>query len=579
MKQRLKFWKPVVWIALVAALSFPFAKKISEVVKKDRTCICADDGYGYYHYLPQLFGTGSLRTNIDDLEKRYIPYCNESKLYQFHLAENGEWVNIYQIGLSLVQAPSFLIAHGFAFLFGYLADGFSAPYQISYLLNALFLILLGLRVFYLLLRLYFPHVLSMGLLFALVFGSNFYITATHQYDLPHVYLFGLTATFLYFLLRETDSHRKRDIIISALALGLAVAIRPTSIVLGLIPAIHIYKVYPNLKTWLKVMLLFLLVGFLFQVPQLLYWKVIGGHWFMPNMHIEEIDLGRPNFSNFLFSFRKGWLIYSPIFFLLLIGFWKCYKHQRALFWGGILSSSLFIWIVCSWETWWYAASFGARPMVDLYPILILILGFGLHHSRHTLLYSQVGYVSLCTVFSILQSIQFNRGTLPSDRMTMAHYGYIFGKLNIEDYNDARLLIDTPEDLQEKAKVLNSEIITETLNTKRRFTSNKTEYILLADIPMHKWMNKDIVVEVSFKSNKPEGSYLDVRAELQRNNVSYSWFTHLVPAEASATDSSLRFVLPTPFHESDVLKVVAYNRDGQNLEIKDLSIRFLSINGD
>ena len=98
--------------------------------------------------------------------------------------------------------------------------------------------------------------------------------------------------------------KKRSLILSAIFLGLTVCIRPTQVLLGIIPIIllfHKHKVKKLLA--IKKLLWFPLFGLIWNLPQIYYWYSVGGEFLAPNMHTEDIVLVDPNILNFLFSYK------------------------------------------------------------------------------------------------------------------------------------------------------------------------------------------------------------------------------------------------------------------------------------
>lgn len=359
----------VIWL-LVLLFSFQFYTKLEKVVTDSNRCICSYDGFGYYMYTPYLFTKGSLNINSEWAKEIQNTYCNGTIVYQFHRVDNGNELNIYHMGLSFLQIPAYLLGDLSAAIFGFERDGFSKPYHLFYLLNALFFIFLGIYYLKKLLRLFFDDRITAITLLLLYLGTNLLATSTMQYDLTHLYLFSLNAIFGFHLFTFLETEKRRNLIIAALILGLTACIRPTQVLIGIIPVILLFNKYSeNRFLAVKKLLWFPLFGIVWNIPQIYYWYSVGGHFFAPNMHTEELIIIDPNTLDFLFSYKKGWLLYSPLFLLLPIGFYFLFKTKRTLFWALATFLVLYIWIMSSWECWWYAASFGSRVMTDIYPLL------------------------------------------------------------------------------------------------------------------------------------------------------------------------------------------------------------------
>ena len=59
----------------------------------------------------------------------------------------------------------------------------------------------------------------------------------------------------------------------------------------------------------------------------LYWKWTTGNWLFNLLCRETFYFSKPKILEFLFSYRKGWLLYSPIFILSFLGLFNMYKTK------------------------------------------------------------------------------------------------------------------------------------------------------------------------------------------------------------------------------------------------------------
>ena len=435
----------IVVVLVMLVYGWFYSNEITEAVSGEDTCVCAYDEFGYYMYLPQFFQHGNLDLQPEWAQELQNAYCDSITAYQLHPIDNGNYLNIYHMGLAFVELPAYAVADGIAAAGGYPRDGFSKPYQIAFAVNAFLFVLLGAVFCRKLLRLFFDEKISVILLVLLFFGTNYFITATQLGHIQHHYLFAIIAAMAYCLLKawKDRNYAGKHFYVAIVLFGLCVVIRPTHVLLGIFPFVLLWKAFPSRLIFFWKMSLFGLSAFCWNIPQLLYWKIVGDAWLMPNMHIEELIIIDPSLLDFLFSFRKGWLLYTPLFLLLIPGFWSLRKAEKRLFCPLLITAFVFIWIFASWECWWYASSFGSRVMVDLYPLLILPLGFLLMRisARKTAFYAMLTFAGLAVLLNGLQTWQFAKGWLHHERMSYDHYAYIFGKTNIDGYGEHRLLID------------------------------------------------------------------------------------------------------------------------------------------
>ena len=574
-------------LLIVSLFTLKFTGKITDVVQGKSTCVCSYDGYGYYMYLTQFFQYRNLTLQQNELQAVQDKYCQGVYVYQLKKMDNGNNLDIYHMGQAYLQLPAYTIGHFFAKTLGYPKDGFSKPYHITYLLNALFFILLGIYFLNKILKLFFSDQVSALLLLIIYFGTNFWATAIHAYQLQHIYLFALVGLLFYSLLKFKDSQKKKHLIVAALTLGLISSIRPTHVLLGLLPLLMLRKVYTSKLAYWKSLLLFPAAGLLFNLPQLFYWKILGGSWFILNMHVEEIVIVDPHILDFLFSYKKGWLLYSPVFLLLIPGFIQLYKRRKDLFWPIFGSALLAIWIFASWECWWFAASFGSRAMVDLYPLLVLPLGFAIVYLGKAKLtsWAMMLFVFFTLGLSVFQSEQFSIGYLHPDRMTKAHYWYIFGKLSMPRYQANRLEIDrSDEDWPDKIKAAElgfGKIEQLTFcEVKNRKTASDSSSLVVKRFFYPKLKTDETLFDVQIiYQNEDSLSPATIHFETFSNYNTYNWKNYPLLTQKKIGDRdtlNVRFNLPRINHSDDRLQVYVVNPGNKEVIIHSLKIKALSL---
>lgn len=580
MKSKYSF---IVGLLIAIFFTYSYSLKISESLNNQKNCICAYDGFGYYMYLPAVFSQNTLKMKKEWAQGLQNEYCDEIYAYQLIEQRNGNNIDVYHMGLSFVQLPSYLVADIFAKVLGYKNDGFSKPYQIAFLINALLFILFGIYYLRKLLLLFFNEKISAVLLLVTFFATNYYFTALYQYDLAHVYLFTLNTAFLLYLFKYSEERKKKYLIFSAIILGLTFAIRPTQVIWGVIPLIYLYNNKPNLSSFWKEILLFPLFAIIWNIPHLLYWKIVGGELFLPNLHTEEIILTDPNLIDFLFSYRKGWLLYTPVFILSFIGFFSLYKKNKLLFWSTITFSFLYIYILSSWECWWYASSFGSRPMTEAYPLLILPIGYLLGSTHQILVRIMIGlFIASTLALNLFQSEQCNRGILHHERMTKDHYWYIFGKLDFQNFNFSRLSID----INDTNWIENQKSVYRVENRKlfklnEPITSKPFENLSVGNLVILDELETDeslIEINLSYKTSSSSQSTLLQLETCSKFNC-YDWKSvelSLNETVNSIITKTFQFNLQHIRHNEDYLQMYLYNPNDVVIKIHSFEVRSKSI---
>ncbi|MBK6829283.1 MAG: hypothetical protein IPG92_00405 [Flavobacteriales bacterium] len=178
-------------------------------------------------------------------------------------------------------------------------------------------------------------------------------------------------------------------------------------------------------------------------PQLLYWQAVTGQWvFYSYVNAGEgFDFTSPHIADYLFSFRKGWFVYTPLALLMVLGSIVLWRKARHLFWPIAAFLIIDLYVVSSWTNWWYAGgSYSARSMLPAFTLLALPFGYALVGSgRKWLLPVTVPLILL----NLFQTWQWNHGVISKERMTAAYYAAVFGRTSIPAHAQRLLLVDRP----------------------------------------------------------------------------------------------------------------------------------------
>jgi hypothetical protein len=65
----------------------------------------------------------------------------------------------------------------------------------------------------------------------------------------------------------------------------------------------------------------------------------------------------------LFSYRKGWFLYTPLALFGMIGFIPLYRRHRGLVLPLLLFFAVSFYLIFSWHQWYYGWGFGCRSLV------------------------------------------------------------------------------------------------------------------------------------------------------------------------------------------------------------------------
>lgn len=403
------------------------------------------DTFGYYLYLPmslihQDLGISDFSILEDVKREQFI----SPTFYQINKTETGNWLIRYPMGLAVLHAPFFGIGHLFAKGLGYTQNGFSLPYQIAITSGSLFYISSSVLILRnILLRWFKDHIVAITLLL-LFFGTNIISQITVSATMPHAILFFAYTLIIYSTIKW---HEKKSLLNSFLLggiIGLAVISRPTEVVAVLIPLLWGVQNWKGLKEkvnsiWKnnrKSLILAVAIAFTVISLQLIYWKTYTGHFIYNSYNNvgEGLDLLAPHTLNVLFSFKKGWLIYTPMMLLAIVGFYFLKKKKPAYFLPFFSFFILNLYLVSSWTCWWYAASFGQRALVQSYVVMAILLAFFIQGLIKMKMLPKIVLTVLVVLFlglNIFQNYQFRLGIIHSHRMTAGYYKAVFGKLDVQ----------------------------------------------------------------------------------------------------------------------------------------------------
>jgi ABC-type multidrug transport system fused ATPase/permease subunit len=399
------------------------------------------DRSGYYSYLPALFiyhDVGTLSFYAPMAEKYNF---GGGPRYGMHEMPNGKRVNKYAIGASLFEMPTFLMAHAFCLATGkYDADGYSDPYEYALIFNSIIWSFIGLLILRRFLLRYFTDPIVAITIACIGFGTNFYCHAAFEQGMSHNFSFVLFASILLYTEKWLTDKSTNAIYALGIILGLIAITRPVNVIVVLIPLL--WKVHNKRTAQERAELLssqykhilnaFILCVFVAGM-QMAYWKYTGGSWLFYSYQGEHFDFTDPYIIKGLFSFRKGWFVYTPMAFIGMVSLFYTPKQYTPAI---ITFFAIMIYVVFSWENWYYGGSFGARPLIETLPLLALPLAFltkkivSKRRALYTAAYSLL--LAFLIAVNLFQSYQYVKGTIHYDRMTYQYYMRVFGKIKASE---------------------------------------------------------------------------------------------------------------------------------------------------
>lgn len=394
------------------------------------------DVFGYYLYLPATFIYDDLG-ELKFVEKIWPDYRPAGDFHHAVLQPNGKYVMKYPLGMALMYLPFFLLGHLWALLSAWPADGFSWPYQFAISMGSVIYAWLGLWVMRKVLLRWFSDGVTAVCLAVLVLCTNYLNYVSIDGAMPHNYLFTLYALIIWLTIRWHEGPRAGTAAALGLLIGLATVMRPTELLSALIPLLWGVRDRESLlqkwqllrRHWQQVLLLglcLMAVGSL----QLLYWKAFSGKFFYYSYEDQGFSWLKPHLIDGIFSARKGWLMYTPVMVFALLGFGWLYRQYRQLFWPSLVFVVLNLYIVFSWDIWWYGGGFGARALIPSYALLLFPLAafvrYSLSHKVLRVLIPALMFLSMDLNLLMTWQAHAPGQILHPEFMTKAYYWKIFG---------------------------------------------------------------------------------------------------------------------------------------------------------
>lgn len=399
--------------------------------------IVDSDGRGYFAYLPAVF-------TYHDLDFRYffsgkldVPtdYTNN-----FLFIIDGRYVIKYPPGVALMLAPFYLVGMLLTFLFGFDPTGYSFFYQVMVSIAAMFYAILGVKwIIEFLKRMHVEEKLFPWVIVALLFGTNLTIYIVHEPSMSHVYSFAAVAGFLLFVKRFLDGEGNRNLLLASIAFAVILLIRPVNgiAIFGLLFLLndfaHLKQLVMGFFANRKWMLLSIISFLMIIAIQPIFWYLQNGHWYVWTYLGESFRWDKPEIMKVLFSYRKGWLVYTPYFLLLIPAFIYIFIKRDVMKIMGILFFwFLLIYVISSWWCWYYGGSFGQRAFIEFYPIAVLTLVplFLKMGNGKSLIWLRV-FTVICIFVNLIQSYQYKYHILHYDSMDEKKYWSVFLKTGKE----------------------------------------------------------------------------------------------------------------------------------------------------
>lgn len=408
---------------------------------------------GYHLYLPAVFIYHDLKDYkfYDRLEATYNPSPG-MHFYGLHKSEEtGRYYNKYTFGVALFEMPAFLLAYAYADNWpDQTPDGYSWPFRMAVCFTSVVFTFLGLLLVRRFLRLYFQDIPVAIAVAVLGFGTNLFIYAVYEPGMSHPYLFFLYAWTLVLTARWYEKPTWGNSFLLGLVIGWATLVRPTDFFLVFIPLFWGWNSRESIKRQVqflalhrRFMALALLGGAIPLSALLAYWRYTTGHYIWFSYSGEKFIWTEPEIWAGLFSYRKGWFVYSPLVVLGFIGAFVAWRDKRLRFYlpGFWMYFLLSLYVLFCWEQWWYGGSYGCRAFIQStallgFPIAALVTYAVEKGGARKFTMTTILILGLS--LNLFQALQWIHGVFPWDNNNREYFWRTFLKTSATE-EDKKLL--------------------------------------------------------------------------------------------------------------------------------------------
>jgi hypothetical protein len=521
---------------------------------------------------------------------------------------SGKGVNKYTAGTAIAILPFFGFASLVAFIDNDIADGYSAPFQKAVSIAALFYLLAGLWFLKKFLSSFgINDIIISAVILLIVFGTNLLTYTVIEPSMSHIYSFCFVTSLLFCINKLIESGKIKYFFICTVLLGMIILIRPVNgLIVFIVP--FLAGSFENSKRLLKViakakfLVAAILIFFCLISVQFILWYIQTGSFFLWSYQKEGFNFGSPQIFNFLFSFRKGLFIYTPIAFVSLAGLIGIFKRSKFEFFSLTLFLLLLIYVFSSWWNWYYGPSFGQRVFVEYYCITGLLLAILIKTTRNN--FAKVAIYFLLFLFvalNLIQNYQYQKGIISSWDMTFNKYSYTFlktsneyidclgGNDDILPYNSERKLLFQDSvgfDVQNKycqVATINTDTISRSIVSD--FTDK--EFNIMLNIPVNEnFITKRVLfAEISLDrlelvpfSCSSALLVFDISDSTGKNYFYYRFHINDIPLKETGKWKTFRYnvELPKLKSEKDKMNIFIWNIKKQPFYIDNFEVKIFTI---
>lgn len=317
----------------------------------------------------------------------------------------------------------------------------------------------GVILLWLILRNFFTVSVTIVTSLIVVFGTNYFRWIFFDGATPHNFLFTLFAGVVLLTINWHRDHKWIWLILIFPVVLLACYIHDLSMFILFFPLL--YGLHDNSsweerlqqireQKWQWLFLLFIVVG-AFGLTRFAWFAEPGTEFYFGDKKASVYPWIAANFYLILFSFNKGWIIYTPMVLLALPGMYLLAERNRGLLPGVFLFFILWFMLAASHPLWNAGPGFGQRFFIETYVVLSLPLGYlvqWIFERRPWLRITLLIFPLFFLLLNIFQTWQYTNNIILAEGMNRDYYQAVFGKLT-DDPASRKLLYASKRYMDER----------------------------------------------------------------------------------------------------------------------------------
>lgn len=347
------------------------------------------------------------------------------------IAETGRHANPFPIGTALLLLPGFLVAHGL--LLGtrlgeiWPADGFSPPYGVSAFWSLWVWAAGGLFLLHAWLRHWWPRGVALAAVIITwcATGAVFYtfpdIVNNHSSELFAMPLFLLAWQ------RWEERPGLARAVAAGFASGFLFLVRWQLVLWPVVfwagAAVKARRAAGQVPRPWPTLAAIPIAALVVASPQLLAWRAIYGQWLLVPQGEGYIQWLRPMVLPLLFSPYRGWITWTPLVALGLVGLGVGWRRDRALAARLAAGLALQLWISSIVSDWHGAFGFSARRLTHATPLVAwgvaAVIAVAARGERRRLTLASIVLTPL-VAWNALFLVQYHRHLIPYHRALTWH---------------------------------------------------------------------------------------------------------------------------------------------------------------